>query len=435
VFIPGLDPEEISYQGLLRTMDVLIEHKADIEKALASRVLTLFDTSLDLVLTDVTSVSVCSQRQEDGLFAHGFSRDGHPERKQYVLLMVTTKDGIPLYHEVHPGNTADVTVLDAAMKQVRGLFPTIDRCLVVADRGMLSEANLKALATLGFDHLVALPLKRESSTREIIETTHEELMERAGDAAAGLEPHERVPDVTTEVAGEEGRVIVAFSMDVAARQRLEREAKLDAFDEKAARVEARLQGTAPSRGRPLTDLGAFKQLLKEALERNVTAYFRIELRQGTFLWVEPLDEAIAYAQACDGKLALHTNDTTLDADELLRIYKDLQEIERSWHVLKSHVAIRPTFHWTERRVRAHVFVCVLALTVERVMRLRLKAAGSAYSPQRALEQLRRLTHVRLTIPQRPEPLDVLANKAPEQLELYRHLAAEPLTDARLRQLV
>jgi transposase len=435
VLIPGVDSADITYQGLLRTMDVLMEHKGEIEQALANRVLTLFDSSLDLVLTDVTSVSVCGQRHEAGLFAHGHSRDGHPERRQYVLLMVTTKDGIPLYHEVHPGNTADVTVLDAAMKQVRGMFPGIDRCLVVADRGMLSEANLTALASLGFNHLVALPLKRETSTRAIIDATHEGLLERAGKVARGHEPHERVPDVTTEVAGEQGRVIVAFSMAVAERQRREREAKLDAFEGKAAVLEARLQGKVPVRGRPLTDVGAFKQLLTEALEARMTAYFRIELRKGAFLWVEPLEEAIAYAERCDGKLALHTDDTTLDADELVRIYKDLQEIERSWHVLKSHVGIRPTFHWTERRVRAHVFVCVLALTVERVMRLRLKAAGSACSPQRALEQLRRLTHVRLTVPQRSEPLDVLANKAPEQLDLYRHLAAEPLTDARLRQLV
>jgi len=433
VVIPGVDPGAISYQGLLRTMDVLIEHKDEIEKRLADRVLTLFDTELDLVLMDVTSVSVTTRRSEHPLFEHGYSRDGHPERKQYVLMMVTTKDGVPVYHDVHPGSTADVTLVDVTMKRARKLFSGVDRCMVVADRGMLSQSNLEALAKLGFEHLVALPLKRATSTRELIESTHDELMQRARDEGAVAAEGERAPEVVVEAPAEDGRYVVAFSMDVARTNHAGRERRLDEFDSKAAFVEARLQGKVPSRGRQLTDQGAFKQLIKEALEHNVAAYFHVELR-GDFLWVEPVEAAIEYAEKCDGKLALHTDTSRFTADELYRIYKDLQEIERSFRVLKSHIAIRPTYHWTERRVRAHVFLCVLALVIERIMRLRLKSAESALSPQKALEELRRLTHVHLTLPTTGAEREILANKSPLQLEIFDLLKVEPLTDARLKKL-
>ena len=138
---------------------------------------------------------------------------------------------------------------------------------------------------------------------------------------------------------------------------------------------------------------------------------------------------------CDGKLAIHTDNGDLDAGELYRIYKDLQEIERSWRTLKSAIRIRPTFHWTERRVRAHVFLCVLALVIECVMRLKLRAAKSDCSPQRALRELRQLMHVQLTLPTKNQAYDLLVNKKPIQQELFRVLEIEPLTDARLRRIL
>jgi transposase len=434
VLVPGIDRDDINYQGLLRTMDVLLEHKSDIEKALAERMLTLFDMELDLVLIDVTSVAVHTTAEDHALFAHGYSRDGLPEQKQYVLAMVTTKDGVPLYHEVHRGNTADVTLVEGVLSEARKLFPDVDRCMVVGDRGMLSEDNVVALARLGFEHLVAMPLKREVTTREIIEQTHDELMRRARKEAAKVGPDEAVPEVVTEVEVDGGRVIVAYSMAVAERQRRERVRKLTEFEERAALIEARLTGEQPHRGRPLTDQGAFKQLIKEALRKKVTAYFRIEMR-GEFLWVEPVEEAEEYAEKCDGKLALHIDNPDLSDISAYRVYKDMQEIERSWRALKSALRIRPSYHWTESRVRAHAFLCVLALVVERVMRLKLKAARSDYSPQSALEELRKLTHVTLHLPADSKQWNLLANKTPEQLQLFSQLDIDPLTDARLRQLV
>ena len=430
VLIPGLDPGEITYQGLLRAMDALLAHKDEIEKALAQRVLTLFDDRLDLVLMDVTSVSVCAEDgAQDGLFERGYSRDGHPERKQYVLLLVTTKDGVPVYHEVHPGDTADTGLLEGAMNRARRLFP-VDRCMVVADRGMLSEENLKALAALGFRHLVAMPLKREASTRRIIEKTHGALWERALQ-----DENAEAPEALAEASDKDGRVIVALNLDIAFRQREKRGRKLAELAGHVVRIEARRLGDAPARGRKLSGPGALKAVFRQALDKKLTAYMRMDLTAEGDLLVEPAEEALAYAEKCDGKLALHTDDDKFQAEDLYRIYKDLQEIERSFRSLKSLIKIRPTFHWTGRRVRAHAFLCVLALLVERVMRLKLKAAGEGRSPEKALEELRKLMHVRLDLPAREQPVHVLANQSPVHSNLFNALDVEPLTRTRLKSLV
>jgi transposase len=349
-------------------------------------------------------------------------------------MLVTTKDGVPVYHEVHPGNAADPALVEETMQSVRHLFPEIDRCMVVGDRAMLSEANVVALGELGFDHLLAAPMKRETWVREAIEATHDELMEKAEKAETETEEGEKVPDVITERETEDGRrVVVAYSMEIGQRQRRLRERRLDGVNDVAEDVVARLDGQKTGRGRPITDAGAFKQVLKAAIEKKSTAFYKIEMQGRDFIF-EPLTEAMDYAETCDGKLAVVTDNDDLPMETLHRLYKDLQEIERSFRTIKSDLKIRPTYHWTEKRVRAHVLLCVIALTVERVMRLKLKKAQSSLSPPAALEELRRLMHVTITLPD-GQRRHVLANRTPRQLDIFRDLDVPPLTKKRLAKLV
>ena len=83
---------------------------------------------------------------------------------------------------------------------------------------------------------------------------------------------------------------------------------------------------------------------------------------------------------------LETTDMETSAEEIVKRYKELAEIERGWRSLKSTLLLRPVYHWTERRIRAHIFVCVLALQVERWMRNRLKTV----SVPKALQSLQRI---------------------------------------------
>ena len=83
-------------------------------------------------------------------------------------------------------------------------------------------------------------------------------------------------------------------------------------------------------------------------------------------------KALAWEETIDGMLMLETTDLKNPTEEIVKRYKELAEIERGWRTLKSSLLLRPVYHWTERRIRAHIFICVLALQLERWMRNRLE---------------------------------------------------------------
>jgi hypothetical protein len=100
----------------------------------------------------------------------------------------------------------------------------------------------------------------------------------------------------------------------------------------------------------------------------------------------------------DGKLLLVTNNVTdLSAEEIVRRYKSLADIERGFRVLKSEIEIAPVFHRLPERIKAHARLCFMALILYRVMRARLKLAGHEASPESALAQLRRIQRHTVTI--------------------------------------
>jgi transposase len=112
---------------------------------------------------------------------------------------------------------------------------------------------------------------------------------------------------------------------------------------------------------------------------------------GEKLTVAADKKARAWEDVIDGMLLLETTDLVTSAEEIVKRYKELAEIERGWRALKSTMQLRPVYHWTEDRIRAHVFVCVLALQIERWMRNKLKGT----SVPMAIRQLRQIKMVEM----------------------------------------
>ena len=164
VYFPGIDRGQIDCNHLLRSMDFLIEHKRELEPLLGSPILTLFDNALDLVFYDLTSCYFEIDSEDKGqkdskkkgksaLRNYGHDRDGSG-CPQVVVGLVMTKDGIPLCHYVFPGETPDKSTLKEVVDDIRERFP-IKRCIVVGDRGILTEDNLKVLSDAELDYIVA----------------------------------------------------------------------------------------------------------------------------------------------------------------------------------------------------------------------------------------------------------------------------------------
>ena len=153
-----------------------------------------------------------------------------------------------------------------------------------------------------------------------------------------------------------------------------------------------------ARGRKLSDSGAKARLYHEVKDAHLAKILKVDLKGELFNYA--IDErALAQAELMDGKLMLVTNVKDLSPKEVVQRYKSLADIERGFRVLKSEIEIAPVYHRLPERIRAHAFVCFLALIVYRVMRQRLKLAKSELSPEKALAQLRRIQRHQVRINQ------------------------------------
>jgi transposase len=119
-------------------------------------------------------------------------------------------------------------------------------------------------------------------------------------------------------------------------------------------------------------------------------------------------------------LMLETTDLEQPAEEIVKRYKELAEIERDWRTLKSSLLLRPVYHWTEPRIRAHIFICILALQIERWMRNRLRTV----SVRKALQSLQRVKAGVIAI--EGKEVKVATRPTQEQKEFLKQLGVKPI---------
>ena len=174
-----------------------------------------------------------------------------------------------------------------------------------------------------------------------------------------------------------------------------------------------------NRGRKLSDSGTKARLYHAVCEAHLAKIVKVDLKGALFNYT--VDEsAKAHAQLMDGKLLLVTNVPDLTPLEVVKRYKSLADIERGFRVLKSEIEIAPVYHRLPERIRAHAFVCFMALIVYRVMRQRLKLTKSELTPEKALAQLRRIQSHQVSI-NAAAPLSGISTINNQQASVYAAL--------------
>ncbi len=159
----------------------------------------------------------------------------------------------------------------------------------------------------------------------------------------------------------------------------------------------------------------------------------MDLDAELFCW-ELEEAALGRAEAMDGKLLLVSSEPGLPPAQIVQRYKALADIERGFKVLKSEIEIAPVFHWLPERIKAHAALCFMALILCRVMRQRLQRAGSAVSPEAALQRLQRIQHHRIEI-DASTPLSGVSTIHQEQVEVLAALkVAKPEQDVQMSLL-
>lgn len=387
------------HQHLLRAMDVLDEHADAINERLALLMRPLIDQELSVVFYDLTTVRVHGEAQVEGdVREYGRSKDGGVAR-QFVLSLVQTADGLPIAHEVHPGNTAEAKTLLPMIEKLLARWP-LKRVVLVADRGLLSLNNLQEIEALQnklrqdgrevtLDYVLAVPAARYGEFKDELQQldaqhdrTQAWVAEMTWKREASRQP---------EHAPQRYRLVLAHDPEAAQRRTQARREQIAEFvalgEQWGGRLDAQDTGQR-RRGRPLSDSGAKARLYHAVKEANMAHLIKVDLHSEVFQFTVD-EQRQQHLERLDGKLLLVTS-TSEPAVDVVDRYKSLADIERGFRALKSDIEIGPVYHRLPKRIRAHALICFLALILHRVMRMRLRQRLRPESPMRLLEQLARI---------------------------------------------
>lgn len=335
---------EVDEDELYRALDALGDAQGAIETALARRHLK----NGCLVLYDVTS-SYLEGRHCD-LARFGYSRDGRRDRMQIVYGLLCSADGCPVAVEVFEGDTADPATLAAQVDTLKKRFK-LKRVVLVGDRGMITQARIdETLKPAGLDWITSLRAPAVQA-----------LAADDGPLQLSLFDDRDMAEITSpDYPGE--RLVVCRNPALAGERARKREDLLAATEKDLAKIAAAVaRDHRPLRGRDAIGLKVGAVFGR----RKVAKHFHITITDETFAYQRD-EAAIAEEAALDGFYVIRTSVAaeTFDADTTVGAYKSLAHVERAFRALKSiDLEVRPIHHRLAGRVRAHVFLCMLAYHV------------------------------------------------------------------------
>ena len=303
---------------------------------------------------DTTSTYFEGKGPEE-LAQYGYSKDKRPDRLQIVIGLLMTKEGIPIAHQIFPGNTNDVKTFKSIIDDLRQRF-NINRVITVGDRGMVSQKILKELRENGMEYIVGMRMRRLKGIDSMLGWNSRYLK---------VKDNLKVKEVRQD---SRGRFILCLNPDGAERDRKARQDMLAKLEQK------------------ITQKGA-KSLVGN---RGYRRYLKVDGKA-----VEIDKEALKREARFDGKYLLLTN-SALPTDQIALAYKDLWKVERAFRELKSGLDLRPIYHWTDSRVRGHVMVCFLALVLETAMQKKLQAVNKDLSYRKVFKDLAQLHAVKVS---------------------------------------
>ncbi|MCA1698718.1 MAG: IS1634 family transposase, partial [Actinobacteria bacterium] len=338
-----LDLGDVTEAELLGAMDWLLDRQDRIEKALARRHLA----GEGFVLYDLSSSYM--EGRCCPLAKLGYSRDGKKGKLQITYGLICSPEGRPVAVKVHEGNTQDQQTVADTVTQVTQRFG-IEQVVFVGDRGMITQAHAKTLKEQGVDFISALKAPQVKA------------LMAAGDLQLSLFDQTNLAEISSPLFPDE-RLVVCRNPAVAAERARKRAALLAGTEAELQKVKASVHG---HRGRLRNaDAGTIGQRAGRVVNRyKMAKHFELQITDGQFAYARKTDQIAAEA-ALDGLYVIRTTCTPeqLAAPAVVRAYKQLKVNEQAFRTMKDTIEIRPIHHHLENRVRAHVFLCMLACHV------------------------------------------------------------------------
>jgi hypothetical protein len=345
---------EVDVHELYAAMDWLLARQTRVENKLAKKHLA----EGTLVLFDLSS-SYCYGRKSE-LVNHGYSRDHRSDRAQIVYGLLCDPEGRPISVEVLPGNTADPKAFTRMVDRVRKRF-RLKTVVFVGDRGMITSARINE-DLRDVDGLEWITALRTEGIRRLVD---------AGHVNRSLFDECDLAEITDEDLYPGERLVVCRNPMLAEERARKREALLTATEQKLeVIVRATQRQKNPLSGEKEIGLRVGKVIGRYKMEKH----FELTITANSFTYTRRTDNITTEA-ALDGLYVVRSSvpSTQMTSEQLVETYKSLATVERAFRSMKTvDLHVRPIYHWNDDRIRAHVFLCMLAYYVEWHMRERLQ---------------------------------------------------------------
>jgi len=341
------DEEGIALQWMYRTLDVLAKKKEELEKHLYRQRMSLFNSVVDLVFYDVTTLAFETQ-QTNELLQMGYSKDKKFNESQVVLGMSIDRDRMPVSFDIYPGNTFEGHTFKDTIEAMKNRYQ-LGKVIVVSDRGMMSRTNMEIVENSDYEFIVGKSIKQLKKV-DIFDGGFTEI-------AKGIEYR--------EIEYEGKRLLIIHSEERAEKDRKDRIRLI----EKA------------------------KKMLKDGnieskSKRGAKKYLKTKNEVDYTLDIEKIEKDEKY----DGYYGIITN-TQLNPKQILEQYHTLWKVEESFRTLKNYLETRPIFHWTQKRIKGHIVMSFVSYIMQRTLELELERSNIEYSHEKIREAIKNMEYI------------------------------------------
>lgn len=375
----NIKPSEINDKLFLRAFHYLQEETTiPVQKEIYDKITQVYKIKTEKVYYDITSSYF--EGNSCSLAKFGYNRDGIKGKVQVVIGLVVNQEGILITHSLHPGNTSDVKTVDAMNKRLRDTFG-LDKSILVVDRGMISAKNVKHLDLDMQPYVFAIRLHKKE--KELIDMHRENLKP--------IDDNTSLAEVILEENGRTKKYVIGHSKDIEKQSAI-------GFEERLKRVEENLQKIK-------SDIDSGKHNLTDRRRKNISCmlknekvskFIKPEFNDGGFTFGR-IAESIEKAKKYNGLFIISTTEISLSGEDILKIYREKDIIEKAFRTIKSEIDLRPFYLSSDESVTGYVFICALAYQVRSILRFLLKKSNSEMSIEEAFEILERLKVVKISV--------------------------------------
>jgi len=333
---------ETVYQMMDKVDELFCER---IQKQALSAALNLAGKRIKVLFYDATTLYFESFTEDD-LKQNGYSKDMKFNQPQILLALFVTEKGSPVGYDVFPGKMFEGHTLLPMLEKMKQRYH-LDEVVFVADRGMLSKVNLTYLRENNIHYIVGSRLKSLTKTKQAAILAWIDALDK--DKIEDEKNHEIMLD-------DEQRLILSYRSSRAKKDKLDREKAIQ-------KLQARLSRSKNP-----------KQLISNyGFQKFISVNGEAELQID--------EEKLQYESRWDGVVGIITNHQVLKHQEAFEQYRGLWQVEESFRISKHDLKIRPIYHWTPNRVRAHIAIAFMAFVCIRYLEYRVAAQHKKLSPE------------------------------------------------------